>query len=176
MNTNQLIQKISGGQIGPTAEKWIAEHLELARAILADLAKVNSNTAFHLWREQAIARLRERTSQLNDTWIALAISVAYEQYKARAEFFLWRWLRALWGGITRAGLDGFLKNHGASLLRDALEILTSLLGARTNETVRQIRDLAWQKLHDQYNFAKDNWIALILDAAFAVLRSRGLSI
>lgn len=47
------------------------------------LSQVNSNASFHEWREQAQGRLKTVTGELKDNWIAILISLAFEEAKAR---------------------------------------------------------------------------------------------
>lgn len=174
MNTNELIRKLSGLQLGTTLENEIADAVEIARAAIERLAKVQTNKDFHLWREKVLADLSLKATGLQQTYLALAVSVAYEQFKARGQNWFTRLLRRVWGGIVRAGLGSFLERHGAALLQDAQMTLSRLLQAQTNADIKAARDEAFAVLRAKYADARDNWIALILDGALSVLLSKGV--
>ena len=43
-----------------------------------ELARVNNNQAFHQWKDQACAWLKELTEQTEDNWIAILVHLADE--------------------------------------------------------------------------------------------------
>lgn len=65
-------------------DKFLSQYIEVAIEILVDLAKVNSNAAFHEWEQQAFQKLKDRIGKpVADTWIAILINLAWEVLKAR---------------------------------------------------------------------------------------------
>lgn len=67
----------------PGFDRFLSQWHEEAVSLLLTLSTVNSNSEFHAWKDQAFDRLRERTGQLNDNWIALVINLAFEELKTR---------------------------------------------------------------------------------------------
>lgn len=174
MNTQELIRETTGAELGPTLEMQITEAVAFARAIIERLAKIKTNAEFHQWREQVLFELRAKFTQLGSAYLAIAVAVAYEQYKARGENWFKRMWVKIWGGITRVGLQGFVETYGKPLLSDAMAFLEDALRSQTNADVKAARDAVFLKLRSRYTTAKDNWIALLLDGAMAVLASRVL--
>jgi hypothetical protein len=174
VNTQELIQKTTGAELGPILEAEIAEAVAFARAIIERLAKVKTNAEFHQWREQVLIELRSKFNQLGSAYLAIAVAVAYEQYKAKGENWFKRMWGKIWGAVTRVGLQGFVETYGKPLLGDALTFLEEALRSQNNTDIKAARDAVFMKLRMRYASAKDNWIALLLDGAMAVLFSRGL--
>jgi len=174
LNTQELIRKATGAELGPTIEAQIAEAVAFARAIIERLAKVKTNQEFHLWRESVLSELRARFNTLSSAYLAIAVAVAYEQYKAKGENWFMRLWGKIWGAIARVGLQGFVETYGKPLLGDALTFLEEALRSQNNADVKAARDAVFAKLRVRYGSAKDNWIAIILDGAFGILTSRGL--
>ena len=67
----------------PGFDRFLSDWQNEAVKILLNLSAVNSNADFHSWKDQAFARLQERTGQLRGNWIALVINLAFEELKAR---------------------------------------------------------------------------------------------
>lgn len=174
MNTQTLVRKATGAELGPTLERQIAEAVELARAIIERLGHVKTNQDFHHWREQVLQELRGKATTLSNTYLAVAVAVAFEQYKAKGENWFKRLWGKIWGLVARVGLQGFVETYGKPLLDDALMILAQALSAQSNADLKTVRDAAFQQLREHYTSAKDNWIALLVDGGLAVLTKRGI--
>lgn len=174
MTIQELIQKLYGYQLGRTLEGQITDAATLAQSIIERLAKVKTNSDFHQWREQVLAELRGKVANLSDVYLALAVSVAYEQYKARGQNWFVKFWQKVWGAITRVGLDAFVANYGASLLADAKVVVSEALLAQNNANIRTVRDKAFAALRAQYATAKDNWIAMLIDVAISIVVNKGV--
>lgn len=67
----------------PGLDRFLAQYMSAAVALLVDLAGVNSNTDFHVWKDKAFAELKRLTGETRDNWISLLIGFAFEELKAR---------------------------------------------------------------------------------------------
>ena len=67
----------------PGLDAFINSWLSTAYSELSALSSINNNKDFHLWKDQAFARLKERTGELKDNWIALLVNLAFEELKSR---------------------------------------------------------------------------------------------
>jgi hypothetical protein len=69
----------------PGLDRFLKAYHEIAKQTLLDLAQVNSGKAFHEWKAQAWARLKEQTGQYRDNWIEILISIVFEELKAKGK-------------------------------------------------------------------------------------------
>lgn len=64
-------------------DKFLGQYIQVAIEVLSELALVNSNKAFHEWKDQAFDALKNRIGRpVADNWIALLIGFAFENLKA----------------------------------------------------------------------------------------------
>lgn len=65
-------------------DKFLAQYVQVAVEVIAELALVNSNKAFHEWKDQAFVKIKERIARpVADNWIALLIGFGFEAWKAK---------------------------------------------------------------------------------------------
>lgn len=62
----------------PGLDRFLADYINLAVSELEALRLVNSNAEFHVWKDQAFARLQQLTGQTRGTWVAILIHLAYD--------------------------------------------------------------------------------------------------
>lgn len=69
----------------PGMKTFLAKYEKQALELIAELAAVNNNASFNVWKDQAFAKLKEDTGEIHDNWIAILIHLAYESFKAQKE-------------------------------------------------------------------------------------------
>lgn len=67
----------------PGLDRFLAKYMVMAVTLLTDLASVNSNTEFHLWKDKAFIELKRLTGEMKDNWIVILIALAFEELKAK---------------------------------------------------------------------------------------------
>lgn len=67
----------------PGLEGFLSKWQGAAYSELMALSRINSNEDFHLWRNDAQARLKVLTGEVKDNWIAILLNFAFEEAKAR---------------------------------------------------------------------------------------------
>lgn len=161
-----FIEYLRRQNVGDSVINWFLAYQPTAYKIVADLAQVNSNTAFHQWKERAEAELKRTGGTIAQTWAATLVHIAYDQYKAgRANWFK-RALRFLFGWVQRAGLVDFLLQYQS----EAIDILRELGAVQSNEQLRAVWSEAFALLKRGKQDVKDTWIALALTLGFNLLK------
>lgn len=79
----KLIGWIKGIFTRPGLDQFLSKYWETALAIVANLALINSNKDFHLWKDDAWKKVQEATGELKGNWIAILVALAFESLKAR---------------------------------------------------------------------------------------------
>lgn len=69
----------------PGLQPFLQKHLPLAVSTILDLSRVNSNAAFHVWKDQAFLRLKGVLGDVHDNWISILIGIAVEELKAKGK-------------------------------------------------------------------------------------------
>ena len=82
----KVLKFIAGLFVRAGLDRFLSQWQKVAVKEVEALALVNSNEAFHEWKDRAFARLKELTGQARDNWIAILIHLAYEVgVKAKGE-------------------------------------------------------------------------------------------
>lgn len=79
----KIFSFLSALRTRPGFDRFLSSWQDEAVKIILELSTVNSNSDFHEWKDQAFARLQERTRELRGNWIALVIGLAFEELKAK---------------------------------------------------------------------------------------------
>ena len=79
----RIFDAIKGFVSRPGFKTFIAKYEEQAVALIIQLAAVNNNAGFEVWKQQAFDQLKADTGELHDNWIAILIHLAYETFKAQ---------------------------------------------------------------------------------------------
>lgn len=82
---SKFISFLKGLVTRPGLDKFLSKYLPVATNLLLDLAKINSNAAFHVWKDKAFNELKAITGEVRDTWIAILLNIAFETLKAKGK-------------------------------------------------------------------------------------------
>ena len=66
----------------PGFQDFLAKYEQQAVELIMKLAAIHNNAGFAEWKDEAFAQLKADTGELHDNWIAIAIHLAYETFKA----------------------------------------------------------------------------------------------
>lgn len=162
--------------LGPTATRELRQWYTRAFGIVMDLAKANTNLAFHEWWAKAVTELKIAGMQNADTLGPVLVHIAWDQVKKNLSNWLMRKIfRPTWQFFSRIGLDTFLKDKATPLINAVLnDILPDLLSASNNASLREVRDKLFMVLHEQYGNLSKTYKGLIVQAALAIAQKKGL--
>ena len=82
---SKIVNFFKGLVTRPGLQPFLQKYLPLALSTILDLAKVNSNAAFHVWKDQAFLKLKDALGDVHDNWISILIGIAVEELKAKGK-------------------------------------------------------------------------------------------
>ena len=80
---DKLWKFIKGLVTRPGLQQFLSEWLSFAVKEAEELLKQNNNAGLKEWEQEFFARLKSKTGEVKDNWIAILVHIAYEELKAR---------------------------------------------------------------------------------------------
>lgn len=152
----------------PALKSFLEANIAKAADIVKALAAVNSGTAFHEWKGQAVAVFRATGIQAQDEWQELLLNLAWEAVKGEAQrFFLLRWFLKVKEFLVRNGLSNFL----AAAFAPALAFFEAKI-TEPGASFHGVGDALFAYLKNILPTNKDTWIALVVNIVKIAIKSR----
>lgn len=74
---------LNGVRVRPGMQEFLGRWQEQALDLVIGLSQTKNNQDFHSWRSEAHQKAKEFTGEIKDNWIAIMISLAFEEAKSR---------------------------------------------------------------------------------------------